>query len=116
MLLKTYRPQWKNSLRDVTLDIFDRIFTIDRLLVGDSDKKEMLAACKKIEDEISSDSQVYYKGDLRYFDDIRHYSVSSTTYPACCVEPATASDLSIIVRKWSIHFLFKNKIANSNDI
>jgi hypothetical protein len=81
------------------MKIFDSIFMIHCLLVGEHDKKKILAICKKIEDGISSDSQVYYSGDLRYYDDIRHYSVSSTTDPVCCVEPATASDLSIIVRK-----------------
>jgi len=80
-------------------NIFDRIFVIHCLLVGEHDKKKILAICQKIEDDISTDSQVYYSGDLRYFDDIRHYSISSTTDPVCCVEPATASDLSTIVRK-----------------
>ena len=73
------------------------------LFVGKNDQEDILSVCKKIEDAIGSDSQVYYKGDLRYHDDIRHYSVSSTTYPACCVEPATASDLSIVVRKENIY-------------
>ena len=81
------------------MKIFDRIFVIHCLFVGEYDKKKILAVCKKIEDDISSDSQIYYSGDLRYHEDIRHYSVSSTTHPVCCVEPATTSDLSIIVRE-----------------
>ncbi len=84
---------------DFALNIFDRIFMIHCLLVGEHDKKKILTICKKIEDDISSESQVYYTGALRYDYDIQHYSISSTTYPVCCVEPATASDLSIIVRK-----------------
>lgn len=69
------------------------------LFIGEHDKNKILTICKKIESDVSSDSQVYYAGALRYDDDIRHYSISSTTYPVCCVEPATALDLSIIVRK-----------------
>lgn len=70
----------------------------DGSFLGEFDQKKILQVCKDIETNMSGNSQVYYPSDLRYHDNIRHYSVSSTTSPVCCVEPASASDLSIVVR------------------
>ena len=63
---------------------------------------KILAACKKIENDISTDSQVFYAPDLKYFDGISHYSTSAVELSVCSVEPSTTADLTIMVSKLNI--------------
>lgn len=66
---------------------------------GDVVKSNILNICKEIQNDVSGDSEVCYGNDLRYYEDISHYSTTSTTLPVCSVEPGITDDLAMIVRK-----------------
>ncbi|PPQ72040.1 hypothetical protein CVT24_008081 [Panaeolus cyanescens] len=53
--------------------------------------------CAEIAAEISSASDVYYPGHLKYIKGIGHWASSSTQNSKCVVEPGTAADISIIL-------------------
>ncbi|KAJ7764427.1 FAD-binding domain-containing protein [Mycena metata] len=59
-----------------------------------------LDACTRIQQAVSSASNVYYPVDLvgNYTQDIAHWASSSTQLSACSVEPGTAADVSIILQ------------------
>ncbi|CAF1344695.1 unnamed protein product, partial [Adineta ricciae] len=53
--------------------------------------------CESIKNK-TSHTQVFYSPDPNYFEDIKHYAISSTQYPACTVEPSTADDVAVIMK------------------
>ncbi|KAK2460201.1 hypothetical protein APHAL10511_007792 [Amanita phalloides] len=54
--------------------------------------------CRTISSTISSQSDVYYRGQPMYDKDIYHWASSSTQESACTVEPGTAEDVGKILR------------------
>lgn len=56
-----------------------------------------MSACYSIQNRISDASEVFYPSDETYFDDIHHYSESSSILSVCSVEPGTSADVGIIV-------------------
>ncbi|KAF9496441.1 FAD-binding domain-containing protein [Pleurotus eryngii] len=50
--------------------------------------------CKQIEDSVSSASDVYYPGQIRYSQGIEHWASSSTQHAKCVVEPGTPEDVA----------------------
>ncbi|CAF1329966.1 unnamed protein product [Adineta steineri] len=84
---------YSNSLCNQNFTIFNNPL-IPRIL-GNTDT---LQICHDIENAISYESQVFYLYDPRYYDDIHHYSISSTNFSVCSVEPGTTNDLAIIMK------------------
>ncbi|KAK0184491.1 FAD dependent oxidoreductase [Armillaria mellea] len=54
-------------------------------------------ACRRIADDVSSATGVYYPGSLSYVEDNEHYATSSSQTSKCSVEPGTAEDVGIIL-------------------
>lgn len=63
---------------------------------------DILATCKSIAENISNYSKVFYPPALEYYESIKHYAITSTTFSVCSVEPGTATDIAIIVSTMSI--------------
>ncbi|KAF4610654.1 hypothetical protein D9613_006785 [Agrocybe pediades] len=53
--------------------------------------------CQSIASAISSASDVYYPGQLKYTEGIHHWASSSTQLAKCVVEPGTAGDVGVIL-------------------
>jgi hypothetical protein len=75
------------------------------LLESKPNNSKILAACKVIENEISTDSQVFYAPDLKYYDSIRHFVINTIALSACSVEPSTTADIAVIVNKLNIYII-----------
>ncbi|CAF1040338.1 unnamed protein product [Rotaria sordida] len=72
--------------------------------------KTILAICKRIENKISSASEVFYPFDVEYNNSINHPLGTSSAFSICTVEPGTAYDVArvlTIIRETQVPFGIK---------
>ncbi|KAG6810817.1 hypothetical protein H0H92_010207 [Tricholoma furcatifolium] len=59
---------------------------------------QIVFVCNQIEESTSSETEVFYPGQLPYIRDISHWASSSSQFSQCSVRPGTTADVAIIVK------------------